>query len=239
MSKSNDDVVIELKDVWKIYKSGEVETVALRGINLDIKKGEFISIMGPSGSGKSTLMNQIGALDTPTKGDVYLKGHNIKHLSENSLAQIRGKYIGFVFQRYNLIPTLNAIENVMLPMIFQGVEFDRRLDVATSLLKKVGLEKRINNRPTEMSGGEQQRVAIARALANNPDVILADEPTGNLDSKSGGIIMEMLKELNEKEGKTIVLVTHDKKVASFGHKIVTIKDGRISGIYNSVKEVVL
>jgi len=175
--------IIRLENVWKIYKMGEVEVPALRGINIDIKKGDFVSIMGPSGSGKSTAMNMVGALDIPTRGKVFLENIDIATLGESQLAQIRGKKIGFIFQQFNLIPTLSALENVTLPMIFQGVPKAERVKRGTTLLTKVGLGDRTHHKPNELSGGQQQRVAISRALANDPEVVLADEPTGNLDQK--------------------------------------------------------
>lgn len=183
--------------------------------------------MGPSGSGKSTAMNMVGCLDIPTKGEIYLDHKNIAHLSESDLAQIRGKKIGFIFQQFNLIPTLSALENVMLPMSFQGVLREERIKQATKLLEMVGLEDRIHHRPNELSGGQQQRVAIARSLSNDPDVLLADEPTGNLDSKTGHRFMDFLQDLNQKEGKTIVMVTHDKFVASHAQRTEFLKDGKI------------
>ena len=207
------DVIIKLENVWKIYKMGKVEVPALRGLNLEIKKGEFVAIMGPSGSGKSTCMNMVGCLDVPTKGRIFLEHQDISKLSESDLAQIRGKKIGFIFQTFNLIPTLNAVENVGLPMIFQNTPKQERVKRATELLEMVGIGDRINHKPNELSGGQQQRVAIARSLVNNPDVILADEPTGNLDSVSGHKVIDFLKELHKKENKTIVMVTHDKDVA--------------------------
>src|SRR3989338_1647014 len=174
--------ILELIDVWKIYRMGKIDINALRGVNLKVKLGEFLAVMGPSGSGKSTLMNMIGCLDVPSKGSIYLDGHDISKLYESDLAQLRGRKIGFVFQQFNLIPTLTAVENVMLPMMFQHVQRENRFKKAQELLSHVGLQERSNHLPKELSGGQQQRVAIARALANTPDVILADEPTGNLDS---------------------------------------------------------
>ena len=221
--------VIELKDVWKIYDLGEVKVEAVKGATLDIKKGEFVSIMGPSGSGKSTLMNMVGCLDTPTKGEIFLEGQNIAHLEESELSQIRGKIIGFVFQQFNLIPTLTALENVTLPMLFQNVEQDERHKIARDLLVGVGLGDRITFNPTQLSGGEQQRVAIARALANDPDVILADEPTGNLDSVTGKDVMNLLGELNKK-GKTIIVITHDANIAKKAKRTIYLKDGKVGGI---------
>jgi len=221
------DTIIELQDVWKIYQMGKVDVNALRGMNFKVKRKEFVSIMGPSGSGKSTAVNMVGCLDIPTKGDVYLDGKNIAHLPESKLAQIRGRKIGFIFQTFNLIQTLSAKENIILPMIFQGIPADKREKRAEKLLRLVQLEDRMNHRPSELSGGEQQRVAIARSLANDPDVILADEPTGNLDSKTGRIVMDFLKDLNKKEGKTIVMVTHDAELAKHADRIAYLKDGVI------------
>jgi len=219
--------VIELRDVWEIYQVGKVQVNALRGMYFTVKKGEFVAIQGPSGSGKSTAMNLVGCLDLPSKGKVLLEGKDISKMSESNLAQIRGKKIGFIFQQFNLIPSLTALENVTLPMTFQNIGKDKREKRAMELLKLVNLEGRMNHRPSEMSGGEQQRVAIARALANNPDIILADEPTGNLDSKTGKEIVDILLILHEKEKKTIVMVTHDDRLAKCAHRIVHIKDGRI------------
>lgn len=217
--------IIKLDNVWKIYKMGDVEVPALRGMSLDIYPHEFVAIMGPSGSGKSTAMNMVGCLDVPTKGHIYLDGKDISKMNESDLAQIRGKKIGFIFQSFNLMQNLSALENVMLPMTFQGVPRAKREETAKKLLKLVRLEDRMNHKPTELSGGQQQRVAIARALSNNPDVILADEPTGNLDSKTGIEVMEMLKKLHEEEGKTIIMVTHDKNIGSNADRIAYLKDG--------------
>ena|SRR3989338_288758 len=219
--------IIELEDVWKTYRMGEVEVNALRGLNLKIKHKEFVAVMGPSGSGKSTAMNLIGCLDLPTKGAIYLEGKNIAHLSESALAQVRGKKIGFVFQSFNLIGTLNALENVALPMIFQGLSEEQINENAKKLLEMVGLGDRIFHKPSELSGGQQQRVAIARALANNPEVILADEPTGNLDSKSGENIINLLKKLHKEQKKTIIIVTHDASIAEHSERICYLKDGMI------------
>ncbi len=218
--------IIKLKNVCKNYQLGEETVEAACNINLNIKKGDFIAIVGPSGSGKSTMMNLIGALDLATKGDIYLDRQNIEYLEESKLAQIRGKKIGFIFQTFNLIPTLNAKENVQLPMLFQGYTKEERDKRGKKLLEEVGLGKRMKHLPSELSGGERQRVAIARALANNPEVILADEPTGNLDSKTGKKVIEMLKKLNKK-GKTIIMVTHDLEMAKEAGKIIKLKDGRI------------
>lgn len=219
--------VIELRDVWKTYTMGENKVHALKGINLKVHLGEFLAIQGPSGSGKSTAMNMTGALDIPTKGSIYLDGQDIARLSESDLAQIRGKKIGFIFQRFNLIETLSAIENVMLPLTFQNVTEDKRWQRAKELLTRFGLGERLDHRPNQLSGGQQQRVAIARSLAVDPPVILADEPTGNLDSKTGKEVMQFLKDLNSKQKKTIVLVTHDDVLAKVAKRIATLKDGLI------------
>ncbi|MCK5282836.1 MAG: ABC transporter ATP-binding protein [Nanoarchaeota archaeon] len=219
--------MIELKDVWKIYKMGDVEVPALRGLNLQVKRGEFLSIMGPSGSGKSTAMNMIGALDVPTKGSIYLDRRDISTFSESDLSQLRGKKIGFIFQQFNLIPTLSALENITLPMIFQNISTGERREKAQKLLEMVELGDRVHHKPTELSGGQQQRVAIARSLANNPEVVLADEPTGNLDSKTGNTVMDFLKKLHRKEGKTIIMVTHDPNVAKHADRMEYLYDGTI------------
>ncbi len=218
--------IIKLKNVWKTYLMGENKVHALQGINLDVHPKEFLAIQGPSGSGKSTSMNLVGCLDIPTKGDIYLDGQNISTLSESNLAQIRGRKIGFIFQKFNLIETLTALENVMLPMTFQGMPEQERYQRATKLLTEFGLADRMHHKPGELSGGQQQRVAIARALAVDPPVILADEPTGNLDSKTGQEVLQYLRELNKK-GKTIVLVTHDDHLAKFADRIAFLKDGKI------------
>jgi len=224
MSKAT---IIKLDNVWKIYQMGKVKVNAIRGLNLEIKKSEFVAIMGPSGSGKSTAMNLVGALDIPTKGKIYLEKHDISKLPESDLAQIRGKKIGFIFQQFNLLNTLTALENVTLPMVFQEVGKEERLERAKHILEMVDLGDRMYHRPTELSGGQQQRVAIARALSNDPEVVLADEPTGNLDSKTGETVMSFLEDLNRKKGKTIIMVTHDINVAKHAHKIVFLKDGMI------------
>jgi len=218
--------IIRLENVWKTYKMGEVEVHALRGLDLEVNRGEFLAIQGPSGSGKSTAMNLIGCLDIPTKGTVFLDGKNISHLSESDLAQIRGQKIGFIFQQFNLINTLSAMENVMLPMMFQDFSEDERYKRAKELLELVELGDRMHHKPKELSGGQQQRVAIARSLSVDPDVILGDEPTGNLDSKTGITVMDFLKKLNS-QGKTIVMVTHDDKLARQAKKVVYLKDGKI------------
>lgn len=221
------ETLIKLNDVWKTYEIGNVKVEALRGLDIEVKQGEFVAIMGPSGSGKSTAVNMVGCLDIPTRGEVLLKGRNIARMSESHLAQIRGKTIGFIFQTFNLIGTLSAKENIMLPMIFQNVRYPQREQQARRLLNLVELGDRMEHRPSELSGGQQQRVAIARALANGPEVILADEPTGNLDSKASMMIMDLLKALHEKEKKTLVVVTHDKQVAKYAERVIMLKDGRV------------
>lgn len=218
--------LIELKNVYKIYKMGDSEIYALNNINFKIKKGEFILFLGPSGSGKSSLMHIIGCLDKPTKGSVFLKGRNIAKLSSDKLAEIRNKTIGFVFQTFNLIQTLTVLENVALPLIFQNISTSERIKRAKKYIKIVGLERKENHKPSEISGGEQQRVAIARALVTNPEIILADEPTGNLDSKTGKKVMNNLKEINKK-GKTIIVVTHDTSLIDYADKVVRLRDGKI------------
>jgi putative ABC transport system ATP-binding protein len=218
--------VIRLEDVDKTYIMGKVKVHALRGVNLSIEKGEYVAIMGPSGSGKSTLMNQVGALDRPTKGKVFIEERDISKMSDNELAKIRRENIGFIFQQFNLISRLTAIENVELPMWYAGIPKIKRVRRAAELLKLVGLGDRMKHRPTELSGGEMQRVCIARALANNPDIVMADEPTGNLDSKSSEDIMEILEKLN-KEGRTIVMVTHEDEYAKRAGRTIVIRDGKI------------
>ena len=221
------DLIIKLEDVWKIYKMGEVEVPALRGINLEVRRGEFLAVMGASGSGKSTAMNMIGALDIPTRGKVFLEKQDIAKLPESDLSQIRGQKIGFIFQTFNLIPTLTALENVSLPMIFQNIPKEERVKKATELLDMVGLGDRINHKPNELSGGQQQRVAIARSLINDPEVILADEPTGNLDSTSGHKVIDFLKDLHKKQKKTIVMVTHDEYIGKQAQRLEYLHDGQI------------
>jgi len=222
--------IIKLVDVFKIYDMGEVKVNALSGVNISVAEGEFVAIMGPSGSGKSTSMNLVGSLDTPTKGKIFLDGEDISKLHESDLAQIRGRKIGFIFQSFNLIPTLTAKENILLPMVFQGKSKEEQEEKAKELLELVELADRENHYPNELSGGQRQRVAIARSLANNPEVILADEPTGNLDSHTGGKVLDFLRKLH-KEGKTIVMVTHDKDLAQkYAEKIYWIKDGKVEKI---------
>lgn len=219
--------IIELEDVWKIYNMGEVEVPALRGLSLKVERGEFLAIMGPSGSGKSTVMNMIGCLDTPTKGRVLLEEHDIAALDEKELARIRGKKIGFVFQSHNLYPTLTALENVQLPMRIHEVSEAEIWDRSDELLQLVGLSDRADHYPSQLSGGQSQRVAIARALSTNPGLILADEPTGNLDTEAGREVLGIFSQLNE-QGVTVVMITHDEKVAAKADKIVRMIDGRLA-----------
>jgi putative ABC transport system ATP-binding protein len=218
--------IIELENVWKIYDLGEVKVPAVKGVSVTINKGDYVVILGPSGSGKSTMMNMVGALDVPSKGKIRLDGKDIGLMSESQLAQLRGKKIGFVFQQFNLIPTLSATQNVELPMMFYGMPAGERLKRAQSLLTRVGLDHRLDHLPTKLSGGEQQRVAVARSMSNNPEVILADEPTGNLDSKTGKQIMGLLDELNQ-EGRTIIMVTHDTHLVKHAKRIIELKDGHV------------
>jgi len=218
--------LIKLENVWKIYKLDEVKVEALRGVSLRIKRGEFVAIMGPSGSGKSTLLHIIGVLDRPTKGKLLLDGKDVQQLDDDALAKIRSKKIGFVFQFFNLVPNLTALENVELPMIFHGIKKSVRTRRALELLEQVGLSKRAHHLPRQLSGGERQRVAIARALATDPELILADEPTGNLDSSTSAEIMDLFKSLH-KAGKTIIVVTHDPRIARCAKKIYNIIDGKI------------
>lgn len=229
--------IIELQDVWKTYKMEETEVNALRGITLKFNEGDFASIQGPSGSGKSTLMHLVGCLDLPSKGRILLDGHDISKMSESQLATIRGKKIGFVFQAFNLIPSLTAMENVMLPMVFNDVPKDIRLKRARELLEDMGLQHRLNHKPNQMSGGEQQRVAIARALSNDPEVILADEPTGNLDSTTGKHILDIIEHLYKEHKKTVIMVTHDPYIANFAEKKVVMVDGRLGHDHEYLKKV--
>lgn len=223
---ANGKPVIELVGVYKSYFMESLEVPILKDINITVREGEFVAIMGPSGSGKSTLMNLVGCLDVPTKGKVFLDGHDITKLSDNHLARIRGSLVGFVFQKFNLINSLSAWENVALPLIFRGTQADERKAIAIRFLTSVGMADRTNNHPNQLSGGQQQRVAVARALAVKPQMILADEPTGNLDSVTGKEILALFRSLNE-EGKTIVLVTHDENVARNARRIIRIQDGRV------------
>ena len=223
-------VMIELVNVTKVYKTGRFEVIALNNVSMKIEDGEFIAIMGPSGSGKTTLLNLIGCLDKPTKGKIIIDGIDTSQLTDKQLTELRRDKIGFIFQQYYLIPTLTALENVELPMIFKGIPRSERIRRAKELLSLVGLEREMNRMPNELSGGQQQRVAIARALANNPSILLCDEPTGNLDRKSGKVVMDLIKKLNEERGVTVVLVTHDAEVARYAERVVRIVDGRITDV---------
>ncbi len=219
--------IVELVNVHKVYRIGEHDVHALRGINLRVEKGEFVAIMGPSGSGKSTLLYLIGCLDKPTSGAVIINGVETSKLSDKELTEIRRNTIGFIFQHYYLIPTLTALENVELPMVFKGVPREERRKRALNLLEMVGLRGKENRKPNELSGGEQQRVAIARALANDPTILLCDEPTGNLDTKTGKQVMDIIKGQNVEREVTVILVTHDPSLSSYADRVIKIKDGRI------------
>ena len=219
-------MLIETKQIKKVYKMGNIDVNALRGVNLNIEEGEFIAIMGPSGSGKSTLMHILGCLDTPTSGTYLFRGREVQDLSEDELANTRNREVGFVFQTFNLLPRMKAFENVELPLMYSGGRAAAIRKGALDVLERVGLEDRVNHRPTELSGGERQRVAIARALVNNPKLVLADEPTGNLDSKTGHEIMELFRSLH-KEGRTLIAVTHDPEISEYADRIVKIRDGII------------
>jgi len=235
-SIKSEQSIIQLDNVWKKYNMGRSGAlVVLKDVNLNIKSKEFVAITGPSGSGKSTMVNMIGALDIPSWGSISLKGQNIAELSESSLAELRSETIGFIFQQFNLLPTLSAIENVMLPMeMIEMPEHEAKLR-AKELLEMLGLGDRMHHKPNQLSGGQQQRVAIARALANDPEVILADEPTGNLDSKTGQFVMKFLSDMNDR-GKTIVLITHDIELVKHARRIVKIKDGKIESEINNGKK---
>jgi putative ABC transport system ATP-binding protein len=225
---ASDSTVIELNDLCKVYRMGEVEVHALCDVSLQVRAGEMMAIMGPSGSGKSTMMNIIGCLDQPTSGEYFLDGRDVSRLDDDQLAAIRNGKIGFVFQTFNLLARTSALENAMLPLIYAGVTRSERLDRARAALESVGLEKRLDHTPNELSGGQQQRVAIARALVNNPSIILADEPTGNLDSRSGEEVMAILQWLNHYKGITVVLVTHDPRISQHTSRVIHLYDGQIT-----------
>ncbi len=222
------ETVIELQDVWKIYRMGEIDVPALRGVNLTVRKGESVAITGPSGCGKSTMLNMIGCLDKPTRGKVLLEGRDISEFGANELARIRGKKIGFIFQTFNLYPTLTALENIQLPMRIHEFPQQDIEETSKKLLDTVGLAERGAHFPAQLSGGQQQRVAVARALSTGPSILLADEPTGNLDTKAGGEVMEVFKRLNG-EGLTIVMITHDMRIAEYAKRVVRMLDGKIVG----------
>ena len=227
--------MIKMEKIWRVFDIGKVKVEALRGIDLDIKEGEFMAIMGPSGSGKSTLMHIMGCLDTPSKGSYALDGEKIEELDDNQLAEIRNEKVGFVFQSFNLLSYANAYENIELPLIFKGVNASQRHKKVLEVLERVGLSDRMNHKPSELSGGQQQRVAIARAMVNDPRIIMADEPTGNLDSQSGKEIINLFNDL-WKQGNTIVMITHDESIAQRCERVIHLKDGKIeNGIYNGTK----
>jgi len=218
--------LIETRDLWKTYVMGEEEIHALRGVSIQIERGEYVAIMGPSGSGKSTLMNLIGCLDTPSKGSYLLNGKQVSEMNDNELARIRNQEIGFVFQTFNLLPRASALQNVELPLVYAGIPARDRLKLAKDAINRVELTSRMSHKPNELSGGQRQRVAIARALVNNPSILLADEPTGNLDSKTGAEIMALFAKLHE-TGNTIVLVTHEADIAAFAHRTISVRDGQV------------
>lgn len=229
------DTLVELRDICKIYNPGENEVKALDHVSLTIREKEFVAIIGHSGSGKSTLMNVLGCLDVPTSGNYFLHGHDVAGLTDNELSDIRNQEIGFIFQGFNLIPNLTALENVELPLIYRGVGKRERIELSKAALDKVGLEQRKTHKPSEMSGGQQQRVAIARAIAQAPPIILADEPTGNLDSNSTREIMDILRALHE-EGRTVILITHDNDIAASAKRVIKIMDGKIEEDYINVTD---
>jgi putative ABC transport system ATP-binding protein len=222
-----DKPLVVLKDVWKTYKMGEVKVHALKNASVEIKHGDFVAIVGPSGSGKSTMMNLVGCLDMPTKGSVFLKGKDISKMSESDLATLRGKTIGFIFQQYNLMPNMTAFENVLLPLELQEMDEGKARKRAREILELVGLKDKMKNLPSQLSGGQQQRVSIARSLAANPEIILADEPTGALDSVTGREVLETLHKLWKEEGKTIILVTHDHQLSRYAQSFIELMDGEV------------
>jgi len=223
-----DDTVINVQDLSKVYTMGAQEVHALRGVTMSVKRGEALAIMGPSGSGKSTLMNILGCLDQPSSGEYYLDGEDVSQMEEDDLADIRNRRVGFIFQNFNLLPRTSALENVQLPLLYAGASAKLRKERAEEMLQAVGLGERMDHMPNELSGGQQQRVAIARSLVNAPSIILADEPTGNLDSKSGQEVMVILQDLNQRQGITVILVTHDRQVAHHAHRILHLFDGEIA-----------
>ena len=221
-----DGIVIRTYDLWKTYVMGDTEIHAVSGVDIEIHRGEYVAIMGPSGSGKSTLMNLIGCLDTPTKGEYYINGNLVSEMTDDELARIRNKEIGFVFQTFNLLPRASSLHNVELPLIYAGIPAEKRLEMAKLAMKAVDLDKRMYHKPNELSGGQRQRVAIARALVNNPSILLADEPTGNLDTATGNEIMALFERLYQ-EGNTIVLVTHEHDIALHAHRVIHVRDGKV------------
>ena len=221
-----DGIVIRSYNLWKTYVMGDQEINAVSGVDVEIKRGEYVAIMGPSGSGKSTLMNLIGCLDTPSSGQYYINGNLVSEMTDDELARIRNKEIGFVFQTFNLLPRATSLHNVELPLIYAGIPSDKRMEMARNAMKQVDLEARMYHKPNELSGGQRQRVAVARALVNNPSILLADEPTGNLDTATGNEIMALFERLYQ-QGNTIILVTHEHDIAMHAHRIIHIRDGKI------------
>lgn len=233
ISVKKEEILLKLENVSKIYQMGEVEVPALKNVSVNILRGDFVAIVGTSGSGKSTMMNLIGCLDIPTSGRILLKGHDITKMSESDLSTLRGESIGFIFQQYNLIPSMTAFDNVLLPLEFLERDESTAAARARKLLELVDLGDKMHHRPNQLSGGQQQRVSIARALASDPEIILADEPTGNLDSKTGTNVMRLFEKLWKVEGKTIIMVTHDLHLAKYAHKTIELKDGQIIKIKNN------
>jgi putative ABC transport system ATP-binding protein len=221
-----DGIVIRTYNLWKTYVMGDQEIHAVSGVDIEIKRGEYVAIMGPSGSGKSTLMNLIGCLDTPTSGQYYINGNLVSEMTDDELARIRNKEIGFVFQTFNLLPRATSLHNVELPLIYSGLSSDKRLEMAKNAMRQVDLEQRMYHKPNELSGGQRQRVAVARALVNNPSILLADEPTGNLDTATGNEIMALFERLYQ-QGNTIVLVTHEHDIALHAHRVIHVRDGKV------------
>lgn len=232
------EAIISLQKIYKYYQIGTEVVKALRNINLSILRNEYVAIMGPSGSGKSTLMNLLGCLDTPTSGQYYLNNKDVSRMSDNDLAEVRNKEIGFVFQTFNLMPRYNALENVIIPLIYSGKKKTERIERGINVLNNVGLSDRIKHKPNELSGGQRQRVAIARAMVNNPSIILADEPTGNLDSKTSVEIMRLLDDIH-KNGNTIILVTHEEDIAKYAKRIIKLKDGRIESDFKNIENNII
>lgn len=230
MSDTNKETVISVKDLYKIYRVGDSKVRALNGVSFTIEKGEFCAIVGTSGSGKSTLLNMLAGLEKPTKGEIVIAGEHMENKNENQLVKFRREHIGFIFQSFNLLPTMNALENIAMPLTFQGMDKAKRLKKAEEVLDLVGLSKHKNHKPTQMSGGQQQRVGIARALVVQPEIIFADEPTGNLDSKTSAEVMNLIKKIIREKNQTLVMVTHDDHLASFADRIFRISDGKIISI---------